>query len=71
MRTTWEKFTTSNLSASVPFFLCLLPKQKYKIQNYLSVSSEETTDGGKEMVKGILEDVVESAVKGSKSSEIK
>jgi len=36
---------------------------KYKI---ISVSLEETTDGGKEMVKGILEDVVKSAVKGSK-----
>ncbi|OXB61024.1 hypothetical protein ASZ78_015021 [Callipepla squamata] len=43
--------------------LTLLLGEMYKIQNYLSVSSEETTDGGKEMVKGILEDVVDSAVK--------
>lgn len=32
----------------------------------LCVSLEETSDGGNEMVKGILEDVVTSAVKGNK-----
>ncbi|XP_059683338.1 brefeldin A-inhibited guanine nucleotide-exchange protein 2 [Gavia stellata] len=42
-----------------------------KLEQDLTLSaSEETTDGGKEMVKGILEDVVKSAVKVAEEKQI-
>ncbi|NXP72451.1 BIG2 protein, partial [Ramphastos sulfuratus] len=39
-------------------------------QDLTHSASEETTDGGKEMVKGILEDVVKSAVKVAEEKQI-
>lgn len=57
-----DKFLCFCLCPVFPFNY--LPKQKI-LKNSLCVSLEETIDGGKEMVQGILEDVVESAVKGS------
>lgn len=62
----WRKSVIFNPSASITFLLSILFLNKSIKVVSLCVSIEETTDGGKEMVKGILEDVVKSAVKGSK-----